>query len=650
MLTTRFTRLITKQLITRETQASIAQSQRRVSRARTSRYSRKLFLGMHTAASGFLIHAALLTHMAHAKKNNAMCCTPPTTAQEIVTNFLDPRSPRDYQIYTLVPFIKRSEWSFQVVGSTNSSFWSGRVNRDLFGQHCRDTTRAFAVSGSRSANRGPQDWLADYFGLPPDFTSEIHAQPRAKNHLLMCTFTAPLNYLMNNLYGSLSVPFVYTDWNMKLAERVTDQGNQGYDLGYFNASGAARSLLLPKFTDFITGEKTPTISGLTFQPLKYAKINPCAQKRHTFTEIMVTLGYDLYHTETVQATLALQLGIPAGTRPHGIYLFEPISNNGRHWQLGVTTAGFWRPITRWTPDSCITLSWELAVDHLFSNKQQRTFDLKHKPLSRYMLATKLSTQITDNLQGDVNGTPVTPVAQFAQEVAPVANFTHLDVRVSTPYQLQFTAAISYEKRGFNYSFGYNFWHKSRATINYCGGPTAFDTELWALKGDAQVIGFEQNPPTNPAINLSASESGATILSGTNFDPRGASTPELVAAGILNPGIDAPAPAVSDSNNAGTKIVTATPGGANNDQTNTSIQPIILKTSDIDIEKNNTKNSSHTFFTQTLFIGHNRTALTPYAGFGAQIESGFTKNKERCHTLNCALAYWAVWLKLGFEYN
>jgi hypothetical protein len=585
----------------------------------------------------------------HAKKNTVVCCpTRNYSAQEIVTTFVDPRSPRDYQIYTLVPFLKKNEWNFQVMGSTNSSFWSGRINRALFGYHCSNTTRAFQLSGSRSADRSPEDWLADYFGLPTDFKSEIHAQPRAKNHMIMCTATVPLPFLAKNLYGYVSVPFVYTDWNMKLAELVVNPGTQGYDPGYFNANGAAPSVLLSRFTDFITGEKAPAINGLTFQPLKYAKINPCAQKRHTFTEIMTGLGYDVCATETLHATVGLQLGIPAGTRPHGVYLFEPITNNGRHWQLGVNFAGFWRPDTRFTPNSCVTLTWEIAVDHLFSNKQERTFDLKYKPLSRYMLATKLTTQVTDNLQGDVGGTFVAPFAQFGQEVAPVANFTHLEVNVSTPYQLQFSTAVTYEKRFWNWTFGYNFWHKSRSKVRYCGGPTTFDTELWALKGDTQVIGFEQNAPTNPAINLSASQSGATIVSGTNFNPRGASTPELVAAGITNPGIDAPAPAVSDSNNTGIKIVTATQGGTN--QINTSIQPIILRTTDIDIENNNTKNSSHTFFTQTLFVGHNRTALTPYGGFGAQIETGFTKNKERCHTLNCALAYWAVWLKLGFEYS
>ena len=56
-------------------------------------------------------------------------------------------------------------------------------------------TRSINISGSAIANRGANDWLADYFGLPRDFQSTVIFKPTISNYILDFSFYAGLDVM-----------------------------------------------------------------------------------------------------------------------------------------------------------------------------------------------------------------------------------------------------------------------------------------------------------------------------------------------------------------------------------------------------------------------------------------------------------------------
>lgn len=69
--------------------------------------------------------------------------------------------------------------------------WDNKnIARCIFGSECFDSTcktPTIGISGSRVPNRNPNNWLADYFGLPTDYQSTICFEPNVD------TFTVYFN-------------------------------------------------------------------------------------------------------------------------------------------------------------------------------------------------------------------------------------------------------------------------------------------------------------------------------------------------------------------------------------------------------------------------------------------------------------------------
>ncbi len=581
--------------------------------------------------------------------------------QQHVTTYIGPRSHSNNAARNLAGFAHRInteiydadpvKWSVIITPHITRSFHTDRINDCLFGNQCPDEKITFTVSGSRTPNRIPDEqWLADYFGLPTDFVSHISTAPRVKNKIVDVSIYIGLDKWVNGLYAKIDAPLVHTNWKLRLTENIIKPGENDHDPGYFNDTGVERDALLNSFCSFISGQQTPDIKNTIFQPLTHAIMNPCSLKKTRLAEIYATIGYQLCQSKNYYFDFAARLSIPAGNKPNGIFLFEPIVGNGHHWEFGLSASGYWQPWRNEITKEQVVLYAHANINHLFSTTQKRVFDLEKKPLSRYILAQKIAPPIENNLTG--NG--ITPIAQFKREFAPVANFTALNINVHAGFQAEFALMFEYTKKNWSWLLGYNLWARSAETIKLCK-KTPFDTQPnWALKGDTHVIGFEQNPDNTP-IALSATQSQATIHFGKNFGTRGATTNAQIQAGRRNPKIDNPQPAFSDSENTSVaQQVTATPGGNSaTDQINTSIQPIMLKTTDIDLKSAQTKGLSHSIFVHVQRTWRYKDPYVPFFGFGAQVEFGPTA--EQMHSsqipacINCALPNWSVWVKGGFSY-
>lgn len=546
--------------------------------------------------------------------------------------------------------------TFAITPEYSRSFKPSDINKSLFNS-C-NTCPTIAISGSGVANRGANDWLADYFYLPTDYQSSLKFNPVIDNFIVDLDFFVGLDACLHGLFFRLHLPIVHTRWDLDFCETTSVAGTQALAAGYFAADAIPRADLLANFSQYAAGFTPTSISGTTMNPLRYAKFNG---KRHTQTrlaELQAVVGWDFLQDEDYHVGLGVRFSAPTGNAPRGELLFEPIAGNGRHWELGgqfTSHYTFWRSCNE---NHTIGLYVDANITHLFKAKQKRTFDLKCKPLSRYMLAEKLVSPTDGHIAGGATTGTTIPNAQFDNEFTPVANLTTLNVKVSAAVQGDVVAQFTYAYKGLNWDLGYNFWGRSCEKFDRsCKCPT-FQANTWALKGDAQVYGFhglvgDDDGFLSP-VALSATESNATIHGGTNAgssDNRGIDNKQLAWDGLSSEPLFS-APAVDP-------------------QTNTSINPVFIDPCNIDYV--GIRGISNKIYTHVSYQWAEHCNYTPYLGVGgfaefgspynacnstcssssssscnASCDSSCGTNNDSCTT--ASLSQWGIWLKGGVSFN
>ena len=528
------------------------------------------------------------------------------------------------------------------------SFRPERIAQCLFGDAIVSCNNTFKISGSRTSDRTRYDWLADYFGLPPDYKSCVTIEPRISQALINFDYFVGFDQWVPGLYLRAHAPLVYSRWNLDLCETLITTGSQVYDPGYFNAQGITRTHMSENFLSFISGIDAPNASGITFDNLSHAKMNCKSERLIKLSEIQIALGWNVLHCPSYHLGWNIRASIPTGNTPTGEYLFESIIGNGHHWEIG---GGLSTHIMVWqNPDTKeqANIFFDGNITHLFRTRQCRSFDLCNNGFnSRYMLAQKMTPEIEHSLRGIIENQPIIPNAQYKERITTVANLTTIPVWVGSSVQADLALLISYKKDKNSWGLGYNFWARNCETIEFCA-KTPFDISQWALKGDASLFGFETNVINIP-IALSATQSKATINSGTNFDANGATEIIQVTNGKKNNNIDNPFPASADSDNDSmlSPLFTEPLGTM---RINTSIQPVLLTTDDIDLESAQTQGRSHKIFSH--FTHYIETELHPFLSIGGEIEFGQDASCPRLTIIkkppcvNTALSYWGVWIKGG----
>lgn len=548
--------------------------------------------------------------------------------------------------------------SFAVVGELTKSFRPERISQCLFGDDVLAWKNTLTISGSRTQERiRKRDWLADYFGLPTDYKSTVTFRPRVNNTLVEAQAFVGFDSWIPGLYAQVHAPLVYTNWNLNLDETIKTRGTNDHDPGYFNDIGIPRGQLVKSFTQFIKGNSVPQGANFIFQPLQFAKMHTRSHKMVHIAEMRTAIGYNVWHTKKYRVGFNARFAIPTGNRPKGNFLFESIVGNGHHWEVG---AGLSTHFCAWhnkETDEHVDLYLDINAMHIFSTRQKRTFDLKEKPNSRYMLAEKLGTPIENNLQG--NGQD--PIAQFKKEFSPVANFSTFAVDVNAGIQFEFALLFTYTtEHTVTWSFGYSIWKRSCENVTI-KNLNAFPENTWALKGDTHIFGFiAEQPnvndiPVDTAIALSATQSNATINSGDNFPKTGVSKIQAermqqIKTGRKNPRIDDPQAATAGNNQ---QLVASTDDLTPANQINTSIQPIFISKDDININSARTRGFSQKIYGHINRRWHDVKHVQPYVGFGTEVDFGRRPGptpvipREKC--INCALSQWGVWIKGGFAF-
>jgi len=515
----------------------------------------------------------------------------------------------------------------------NHSFDTERITKFLFGSEC------LFFSGSKVMNRGPHDILADYFGLPFCFQSCVSFHPVISNTIFDLNWYQSLDCIACGTYLRVHVPLVHTKWDLNLEETVLDYGDNFsicgtytfYPGGYMSPEKITRAHMHTNVREAFEGIRS--VGDL--QPLHFGRIFG-RQTKTRIAEIQVAVGYNPLLSDWYHLGGEIRVAAPTGNRPEAEFLFEAIVGNCHHWELG---AGLTGHVDVW--ESCnkchtIALYLDANITHLFADRQNRSYDLKTGPGSRYMLAEVFGNGSTNLEVGAVGG----PSAeyQYIGCIQPVVNVTTLPTDISIAVQGDVVLKCAYQRSdGFECDIGYNFWGRSKEKAD-CRCRLARDQ--YVLKGDAQVYGFEPTFEELP-VRLSVSQSEATLHKAQgqgNFVP---------GVEFRNENADSPALAF-DGSGAPLNQVTAADAFAlqiTQGQINTSNPPIFLSDDDINPHSALLPRA----FTNKLFfyVGsawHCVEKLKPYVGIGGSAEWAHTNARN-----NSGYSQAHIWIKGGFSY-
>ncbi len=534
------------------------------------------------------------------------------------------------------------------------SIKSDDINNLLFGSDLRDdkTIRVSGIDPSRK--REANEWLADYFLLPREFESDITFKPRVTNIMFDISFFISMNHVWKGMYFKMHAPLCHSKWDLNLNEKVNTPGVFPHLRGYLNTgtTNLLRTTMPKDFSTFIKGE---SVLGDLKTPLQYGKIDG-AHTSTRFADIHMALGKNFsFRNGRYNFGFSLQVVAPTGNTPDAKWLFEPVVGNTNHWEVGGGTNMHARLWTSKNEEKHLDIYLDGNITHLMDCVQKRSYDFKNKPNSRYMLLSEFGTPV-DQLfgavtEGDITGAAA-PTAQYKKELHHAINITTLDTKVNVAVQGDMAIKLAFSHGALTCNLGYNLWGRSKEKLT---PQETIQANRYGIKGDAMIAGFGAADAATATLQnlifaLSATQSGATINAGTN-SPSG----QLFDVGVdyRNPNIDNPqfaftsVPGATVPASADDEIVRIL--GVNQstgDQQRTSINPILIKQSDLDLEDRPSA-LSHKVFGHINYTWKETKdeKWKTFLGLGFELEYASKQNKV--HT---TLSQWGVWAKGGIAFH
>ena len=457
--------------------------------------------------------------------------------------------------------------NFSVGAEFNQSFFNDEIAASLFGNDidCGSCDH-ISIEGSQVSSRLNNAWLADNLYLGCNYTGGFFFNPTIRNFIVNPHFYLGLDPFIENAYIQVNCPLTLTQWKTNFRTSDESPNRTACREGYFTPDGS--ETMLASCTDYFCGKVPTSNSSVIFQPLRFAKMKKDHTTKWGLADFHLEIGYSIIKNEKADFGLFAQLVAPTGNSRKATYVLNPVVGNGGHWEAG---GGFFAHYLFYENESKeLTAGFysTLNMTHIFNAFEERTFDLTSRPNSRYMLASKFSSIIDDNLSGsnlpDTSSPTLVsvtnPSAQFTNEYSPVANLTSFEIKVKNAIQVDLNAYFNIIFEKFSFDFGYNFWTRScdqfgDKRIPECPSSDQAplidmsQSNVWALKGDANMFGFATlnagGLSVDEAVPLSPSQFNATIHSGTNSTASGSNPLLSNLGGRITIGLRMQAPTISN---------------------------------------------------------------------------------------------------------
>ncbi len=475
-----------------------------------------------------------------------------------------------------------------------------RMAQYLFGSTC------LTFSGSQVTNRGPNDILADYVGLPVTFVGTICFSPRIDNIILDFNYDIGLDHWCPGLFFRVLAPIVVTRWD--LGTRCNEMNNLGpqsyptFPKGYMSSDTTDPIPTLLSIRGALSGS---SIFGDMDQPISFGAF-PCGRDmRSGIADIEFVLGLNVVANECGHFGLYLDTQIPFGNRPHSLTIFEPIFGNGNLWEVGTGITAHYDLFTRGYHKFAIYL--EGVLNHMFKRWQIRSMDLiGNGPLSRYMLTKEFNSD-----------------GSYSNMMKNAIDFMTHDIRGGGSVKLDLAVKASYYYDRWGVDLGYNVYARSKEKLRLDVdlSPSDLNNRAFGLKGQEGDVAFiydlATGQLTGDSVPLLSTCSTSTIHAGGPVD---------------NPiDIETPPGTVAITYNSSTNIDDLTVAFNSDPE-------IILNPGVFDIRTCAIPHQlTHKFFWHIEYTALHR-AWEPQFGIGGEIEV------DGRPSLVSSLNQWGVWLK------
>lgn len=417
--------------------------------------------------------------------------------------------------------LEMSGWAFHRIHDEESgdvslsveyseSFRPKEISRTLFDCFTTQNCTTLSIRGSAVADRTENDLLADWFYLSGDYQGTISFKPRVQNVITALNVSLLSDEMAPGFYLSVRAPVVWTRWNLQSIFFTEDEGTVVSPSGTFLNN--AEDFFCSKSIDFDT--TFTAVNRLSCARFGCHNCDNTGERSITrLTDIQTNFGYNVaFKNDAYALGIFARLVIPTGNAPRGEWLFEPIAGNGKHWELGGGINGSARVWKNEDDSKQCGFYVDATLTHLFAAQQNRVFDLKCKPLSRYMTAAHF-----------VDG--------VVTEHAPLANLTSCAMNVSVGVQADIVALFNYSCHNWSCDLGYNLWARScekfdcssHKCSDCCGACVIKNTtESWGIS----TIGSTSTRSLSTIVEKAAADDEPVFITNNDIDYDGARTSAL----------------------------------------------------------------------------------------------------------------------------
>lgn len=331
--------------------------------------------------------------------------------------------------------------AFQVVGFGGRSNRSARLGEFfMFGGSNQLTVNS---NQALLPQVNPVNFGIDYLG---SFSSTIQFNPRQTVGAVGFEWKQYLGCIAEcagNWWFDISFPVVHVSNRVTLTELgTTTVGAPTTANGFTTAANMTQAFQGTTNFSALNPAGSRNVGTMMFGliPSSTARL-----KKTTVADVELKIGYDALCTECCFVNGYVGALVPTGNRPKAVYIFEPIVGHNRHAGFIFGSEMFYDIMS----DCDRNLTWQTSFDsrYLFSRTETRSFDLRYRPWSRYLLVY------------------ATAADAAAGVVSPGINVFTQDMKVTPRFSTTLNTALCYTSIcGFQAEIGYNFWARQAEKI------------------------------------------------------------------------------------------------------------------------------------------------------------------------------------------
>jgi len=366
----------------------------------------------------------------------------------------------------------RAGGSFQVCGFYHQSRPDDSIARYFLINH--KNSLLVAGDGVGAIDVAERDVRAEWLNLPTNFIGAMSADPYQRQAGVFIEYNQDLSFInlpfFENYWISVCIPFITVLNSLNISQ-----------------SGVKNTGTSPQPQDIIEAFNQPA--------WLFSKWPDC-KSASGLAEICLRFGKAYMNEDFYQIAYYSLFRIPGHEGQNPTFLFDPIVGNNGHWGFG---AGVNFQVVINNDTSNYAFCWFLNIENTFfiRSEECRTFDLRDKPWSRYMLFTR---------QGVNNAPP-----QFDQ-IVPGVNILTRQVKVHPYNMADISSGFRYKSNMLEAEIGYNLWLHGREKL---------ELHTRATKDVYGILG------TAPGLTASASTIDTLAPNDTIVNPDPAAPPGLI---------------------------------------------------------------------------------------------------------------------------